>query len=89
VSVQSVRLELWQRALHNRAKTLYEESNRGASARLALAELLARCGLKVTLVTIHTWPRQWQGSDYLWAYDRTIGIENNVPPEFLWKLGAR
>lgn len=72
---------LWQRAALTRAKTLLEESNRSARARLVLVDLLRRCGQKdVDLVAVHTWSRRMQGLAYLWAVNFLNGQENVPPP---------
>jgi hypothetical protein len=64
---------LWQRGL-------VEQRSMGFRARLALAELLWRCGESVTLVEIHTWPKRVQGAAYLWALDRLDGVTDAPKP---------
>ena len=65
------------------AKTL-ASSSRAASARLALAELLARAGYPVGLVRVHTWTRAMQGIAYQFAAGRVYwGDTGTTPPSWV------
>lgn len=72
--------ELWQRALVARAKTIAHERNRSARARLALVELLRRCGQQVSLVEVGAWPRKLQGEAYQWGIAYLAGDKDRTPP---------
>ena len=50
-----------------------------ASARILLRDLLVRAGCEVSLVTVHLWPRPWQGTAYLWAR-RTLDGDVSLAP---------
>jgi hypothetical protein len=71
---------LWRRGVRNRYKAKLAKANRGAAARLALADLLKRCGHNVGVATIHTWSRELQGRAYLWGIDFLGGREDVPPP---------
>lgn len=65
------------------AKTL-SRSNRGASARVALADLLARAGYPVGIARIHTWSRAKQRQAYLFAAGRVYwGDMCTTPPDWV------
>lgn len=90
----TLRRELWQRALAKARRLELEESNRGARARLALADVLRRCGYEVSLVTIHSWSREAQGQAYLWAIAFLEGREDlpaptHVAKGYKWTHGLR
>lgn len=68
-------IPLWQEGIRSRAL-----ENKGARARLALVRMLDKCGQKVSLVEVHTWPSHVQGKAYLWALSWLDGNENIPPP---------
>ena len=72
------RVPLWRLALRERAKILASRSM-SASARILLRDLLVRAGCEVSLVTVHLWPRPWQGTAYLWAR-RTLDGDVSLAP---------
>lgn len=80
--------QLWKRAARAR-DVVKAKANRGAKARLALADLLWKAGHPVSLVTIHTWPRHVQGEAYLWARAFVDGREDLAAPAFVQEAGAR
>lgn len=72
------KVPIWKIALRDRASDVASRSM-GASARLALRDLLWQAGCPVSLMTIHLWPRAWQGAAYLWAR-RTLDGDAVVRP---------
>jgi hypothetical protein len=78
--------ELWERALASRARKRVRRRNRSALARLALVDLLARCGERVSLATVHTWSRELQGEAYLWGIAVLEGRSAGPRP---WKEASK